>query len=81
MLRSGHGFGGHQQQLFDELPRRATEQVVDRQVRLPDHRQQRQWGLRIGRRQRLRFQRRPLHLADHLQLRRLFLAGSLLHGG
>jgi len=41
VLRSGHRHGGHHQQLFDKLTRCSTQQILDRQLRLPDHRQQR----------------------------------------
>jgi len=81
VFRSGHRFSRHHQQLFDELLRHTTQHVFDRQLRLPDHRQQWQCGLRIGRQQRLRFQRRTVHLADDLQFRALILASRLLHGG
>ncbi len=38
VLWPGNRFGGHHQQLFDKLSRQSTQQVLDRQLGLPNHR-------------------------------------------
>ena len=48
VLGAGHRFGGHDQQLFDKLARHLSKHVFDRELRLPDHREQRQCRLRVG---------------------------------
>ena len=80
VLGPGDRFGRHHQQLFNELSRQSAQQVLDRQLRLPDHTKKRQCRLRVGLQERLRIQRRPALVHD-MQLHGLLLASKLLHGG
>ena len=53
MLGAGHRLGGQNQDLLDELARALTQQVIDGELGLTDHGQQRQGRLRVGGQQRL----------------------------
>jgi hypothetical protein len=76
VLGSGHRLGRQHQELFDELARELAQQIIDGQLGLPDHREQRQSRLLVGGKQGLFAQLIDIEFAGDTKF-----GFRLFHGG